>query len=195
LPDNQAPDVNAGADQLVYDIWAQLSGTATDDGLPDPPGQVSFIWTQQSGPEIWFDNPNGADTWVNFPDYGIYVLRLTANDGELDSYDEITITCQEPGINQAPVVWAGDYQEIVFPDSVLLEGWVDDDGLPNPPRKLTTQWSKESGPGTVTFADANSLSTTAIFSQPGEYELRLTANDTELTSYGYLTIICTEKAE
>jgi DUF1680 family protein len=36
-------------------------------------------------------------------------------------------------------------------------------------------WSKASGPGEVVFADAHSPETTATFSSPGEYVLRLTA--------------------
>lgn len=42
---------------------------------------------------------------------------------------------------------------------------------------LSTTWSMVSGPGTVTFADARSVNTTAIFSLVGTYTLRLTAND------------------
>ena len=43
-------------------------------------------------------------------------------------------------------------------------------------------WSSVSGPGTVTFANANVLSTTATFSAAGTYVLRLTASDSLLTS-------------
>ena len=37
-------------------------------------------------------------------------------------------------------------------------------------------WSKESGPGTVTFEQADALETTASFSDPGHYVLKLTAD-------------------
>ena len=40
---------------------------------------------------------------------------------------------------------------------------------------MTTTWSKISGPGTVTFGNANALTTTATFSMAGSYTLRLTA--------------------
>ena len=39
-----------------------------------------------------------------------------------------------------------------------------------------------SGPGTVTFASASALSTTASFSAAGSYTLRLTASDSALSS-------------
>ena len=47
---------------------------------------------------------------------------------------------------------------------------------------VTTTWSKVSGPGEVTFANASAVDTTASFSQTGTYVLRLTANDGELQS-------------
>ena len=43
----------------------------------------------------------------------------------------------------------------------------------------TGLWSKESGPGTVTFADPRALITTASFSALGSYVLKLTATDGE----------------
>ncbi len=44
---------------------------------------------------------------------------------------------------------------------------------------LTLQWSKISGPGKVTFADAASAVTTATFSQQGTYELMLKGYNSE----------------
>ena len=70
-----------------------------------------------------------------------------------------------------------------MPNAVNLDGVVTDDGQPNPPGAVTAQWSKTSGPGTVTFADANAAATTATFSQSGTYVLRLTANDGNKTAY------------
>ncbi len=42
---------------------------------------------------------------------------------------------------------------------------------------LTTTWSLVSGPGTVTFANANAVNTTATFTVAGTYTLRLTSTD------------------
>jgi DUF1680 family protein len=47
----------------------------------------------------------------------------------------------------------------------------------NPSPAPATIWSKVSGPGTVTFADANSAVTTATFSTPGAYVLQVTADN------------------
>jgi uncharacterized protein YjiK len=84
--------------------------------------------------------------------------------------------------NTAPVVSAGSDQTIALPSNASLNGTVSDDGLPNPPGALTTTWSKVSGPGTVTFGNASAVDTTASFSINGEYRLRLTADDSALST-------------
>jgi hypothetical protein len=83
-------------------------------------------------------------------------------------------------VNQAPTVDAGVDQTIVLPNSVILNGAVTDDGLPN--GETTSTWSKVSGPGTVIFANAKAVDTTATVSASGTYVLRLTASDGALTA-------------
>lgn len=63
---------------------------------------------------------------------------------------------------------------MTFPAGATLSGSVSDDGLPNPPGTVTAQWTKVSGSGTVSFADPTTPTTTATFSDPGTYVLRLT---------------------
>jgi serine protease len=92
------------------------------------------------------------------------------------------VSAAQPPGNAAPVVSAGPDQTITLPSSVSLDGTVSDDGLPNPPATVTTTWSKVSGPGTVTFGNLNAVDTTANFSLAGVYTLRLTANDSALSS-------------
>jgi PKD repeat protein len=65
---------------------------------------------------------------------------------------------------------------------------VSDDGLPSPPGTTTHTWSQVSGPGSVGFADAAGLATSATFSSPGSYVLRLTASDSLLTAFDELTV-------
>ncbi len=81
--------------------------------------------------------------------------------------------------NQPPTVSAGSDQTITLPASASLSGTASDDGLPGN-GSLTHSWSKVSGPGAVTFANVNSLATTANFSVGGTYVLRLTASDSAL---------------
>ena len=90
-------------------------------------------------------------------------------------------------MNQAPVVRAGTNQTITLPSTATLAGSATDDGLPAG-STLTVTWTKNSGPGTVTFANSHAVSTTASFSAAGTYVLTLTASDTQLTSSANVTI-------
>ena len=65
---------------------------------------------------------------------------------------------------------------MTLPAAATLDGTVTDDG------PVQTTWSKVSGPGTVTFANPALVDTTAAFSQPGSYTLRLTGNDGTLNA-------------
>src|SRR5262249_5599937 len=51
-----------------------------------------------------------------------------------------------------------------------------------------TSWSKQSGPGSVTFGNVSVVSTTAGFSEAGTYVLRLTAHDAALATSGEVTV-------
>jgi PKD repeat protein len=86
------------------------------------------------------------------------------------------------GANKPPTVDAGPDQTITLPADAMLDGTVNDDGLPNPPGALTTAWSVDSGPGSVTFSDPHAVDTRAAFSTQGTYVLRLTASDGALST-------------
>ena len=79
-------------------------------------------------------------------------------------------------VQQTPQVGAGPDRTVTLPAAATLDGTVTDDG------PVQTTWSKVSGPGTVTFANPGQVDTTATFSQPGSYTLRLTANDGTLSA-------------
>ncbi|HEY4187025.1 MAG TPA: hypothetical protein VGP07_18260 [Polyangia bacterium] len=182
---NAAPAVNAGPDQtLAPSATASLNGLVTDDGLPNPPAAVTTTWSMVSGPGVvTFGNASAKVTTATFSVAGTYTLRLTASDSALTSSDDVIITvAAPPPPNTAPVVSAGPDQTITLPATASLVGTVTDDGKPNPPATVTTTWSKVSGPGTVTFANASAKATTATFSAAGAYTLRLTASDSALTA-------------
>ena len=187
---NQAPTVTAGPDQsITLPNAATLDGTVSDDGLPNPPGVVTTTWSQISGPgTVTFADATAVDTTASFPVDGTYVLRLTADDSLLTAFDELTVTVNPIAANQVPTVAAGPDQSITLPNAATLDGTVSDDGLPNPPGVVTTTWSQISGPGTVTFADATAVDTTASFPVDGTYVLRLTADDSLLTAFDELTV-------
>jgi VWFA-related protein len=191
---NQPPVVDAGLDQAVdLPAAATLNGTVTDDGLPNPPGQVTTTWSRFSGPgTVIFGNPNAVDTTASFSTAGTYVLSLTAYDGEAGVSDTVTVTVTGAGgggaVNRKPVVNAGPDQELTLPAKATLNGTVTDDGLPNPPGAVTTTWSRFSGPGDVTFSNPNAVNTTASFSAAGTYVLTLAAYDGEAGAADNVTV-------
>jgi hypothetical protein len=189
-PINQPPVVNAGPDLTVtLPGTASLAGTATDDGLPNPPATLTTTWSVVSGVgTVTFGNPAALATSATFSAAGSYTLRLTASDGALSTADDIVVTVN-PVVNQPPVVNAGPDQTITLPATASLSGTVTDDGLPNPPATVTTTWSTVSGPGTVTFANASARATTATFSTAGTYVLRLTASDSVLSRTDDIQIV------
>lgn len=119
------------------------------------------------------------------------VARGVDNNGNPNENDgkmyEFVVNLSAPG-NQAPVVSAGPDVTVTHPNAASLNGSVTDDGLPNPPGAVTSQWSKVSGPGAVTFANASSPVTTATFSTAGTYVLRLTASDSVETRSDDVTV-------
>ena len=171
------PSVDVGADQtIVAGAAANLSAVVTDDGLPDPPGAVTTMWSAVSGPgSVVFADDTAVSTTATFTQPGQYVLRLSANDGTAASSDELMVTVET---NQAPTVDAGADQATEPSAATALSGAATDDGWPT--GTVDTLWSVVSGPGTVVFTDATAAVTTATFSTVGSYVLRLTADDGDL---------------
>jgi hypothetical protein len=101
---------------------------------------------------------------------------------------EIQILASAASGNYAPSVNAGRDQTTIWPAAANLTGVVTDDGQPNPPGAVAVAWSKFSGPGVVTFGNSNAISTTAIFSEAGTYQLQFAANDGQATTVGSLTV-------
>ena len=91
-----------------------------------------------------------------------------------------------PALGKVPVVNAGIDQVVLLPGKASLLGSATDDGLPN--GTLVIQWSQVSGPARVAFSDVASAKTTATFTAPGEYVLRLTADDTAMSASDQLKI-------
>lgn len=97
--------------------------------------------------------------------------------------------------NRAPLVDAGRDQMISAGDTATLDGTVMDDDVPVPLASVQVTWSQQSGPGTVSFANANAVDTTATLSAPGMYTLALTASDTALSSSDPVIITVTRSVD
>ncbi len=93
-PPNTTPVVEAGAAEAVtLASEAVLDGTVSDDGLPNPPGALTTVWSVASGPgPVSFQDSSAVDTHASFTTAGSYLLRLTASDGALSASDTVRIT-------------------------------------------------------------------------------------------------------
>ncbi|HEY4188613.1 MAG TPA: hypothetical protein VGP07_26320 [Polyangia bacterium] len=116
-PRNVPPTVNAGANlTITLPASAMLNASASDDGLPDPPGVVTTTWSKVSGPgSVTFANPGLPVTRASFSAAGSYVLRLRASDGALVATDEVTVVVKTAPVNSAPVVNAGPDLSVTLP--------------------------------------------------------------------------------
>jgi hypothetical protein len=94
---NQAPtNVKAGADQVTWLVSGaasvNLSGSASDDGLPNPPAMLTYLWERIAGPaSAVINTPNAAATSVSFTEAGDYTFRLTASDSEKQTSDMVRV--------------------------------------------------------------------------------------------------------
>jgi RHS repeat-associated protein len=180
LPANQAPTVDAGADQTILQATlANLAGQVTDDGLPIG-GSLTATWSKVSGPgTVTFGNANQTATTASFSATGVYVLRLTASDSALTALDEVTVTANPPlSVN------AGADQAITLPNTAMLLG-----ATMGGSGTVSLAWSQVSGPGTTLFSNASGVGPTAIFGVVGTYVLRLTAQDSTTTTSDDVQVI------
>ncbi len=95
-PGNTPPSVSAGPDQsVVLPDDAVLDGTVSDDGGVRG---LTTTWSEVDGPgTVTFANPGAVDTTASFSEAGVYILRLTANDGELENTDDVIVTVTSAG--------------------------------------------------------------------------------------------------
>jgi beta-galactosidase len=147
------------------------STLATASGTAPPLTGTGYIGNRYDGARGW----NGL-----IDDLRIY-NRILSN-------AEIQVLAAMPMTNLAPIVSAGANQIIVWPASASLQGAVSDDGNPNPPGAVALNWSQFSGSGIATFANSNAATTTATFSAPGNYVLRLTADDGQVKTSSDVTV-------
>lgn len=105
---NRPPLVQAGRDQeleaAAFPAVAQLSGTASDDGLPTGGAGLWAAWQQLSGPgRVVFTEADRLATEVHLPGAGTYILRLTVGDGQLERSAETSVIVRRPATDQTVV--------------------------------------------------------------------------------------------
>jgi len=168
-----------------------ISPTVTDDGLPLG-SKLSFNWILVSGDatKISLLNPTSQALQIKGTDSGgaqTFILRLIVDDSRLTSTLDVTVSTVPA--NHAPAVDPGPSQTTALPNAtVTLNGKVTDDGKPLG-GTLTVHWQLEAGPGPAILSNPDSAVTTATFTAPGSYSLKLTANDGELLGFNTTTVV------
>ncbi|NOK58325.1 MAG: hypothetical protein GFH27_549279n131 [Chloroflexi bacterium AL-W] len=153
--------------------------------------QIDRTWTTtdentQNGTNISISNT----TVVPDANWPAEAQAIIDNAGLEPAYQDLLALKPPTDGNTAPTVNAGPDTTIPLKENVRLTGIVSDDQKPY--RFLKPLWSKESGPGTVTFTHGGLLNTTAAFSEPGTYVLKLTVDDGAQTVSDTLTVNVTE---
>jgi len=164
---NATPFVVVGPDQLLmpWEGPAVLGGYAGDDGRPDPPGALSVQWSCPNAPAaVTFADPFATDTTATFSASGLYTLRLSADDGELIGFDEMTVYVAVPGdanldrlVDDADRdIWAANYKQL----GDWAEGDFNRDGVVN--GADYTLWADNYGFGAGGGAAAEAAAPSAI---------------------------------
>jgi hypothetical protein len=127
---NAPPSVSAGPDLFLSGVpaTATLNGQVIDAVLP-PGGTLSEQWNVIEGPgSVTFGNPAAAVTTATFSTNGIYVLQLTANNGESQAGSLVEVRVETLCTVQDPVGlaawWPGDgsAEEVISGNSGILGG-------------------------------------------------------------------------
>lgn len=142
-----------------------------------------YIWGKARNPEVccstgtihdngYVLNP-GVEFFVNeAPKTTSWTLRNNTRYATVEDLDKAMPFNRPPVVDAGPDIRADNR-------TVRLAGRVADDGRPGagPP---TARWELLEGPGAVTFQNDGAPETTADFSTPGDYLLRLVGDDGEL---------------
>ena len=178
--------VDLGTARPVDDVKLYFYRDRTATGLAEP---ASYRLQYHDG-STWADVPGQARTpaipranynHVRFPAVTAQRFRvvLTHQSGHRTALKELQVfrtgTAAPPAGNVAPYALATVDPSFRQAGQARLTGTVKDDALPR--GRLTASWSAVSGPGTVIFTDRRAASTVATFTEPGDYTLRLTADD------------------
>ena len=167
---NAAPFVSAGPQQIITGSPATLQGFVSDDGLAG--GGTKFTnWSKISGPgAVTFGNSLQTNTTASFSASGVYVLQLSASDGQYTNSSLVTIA-QNPSV------------------SVTLDSPVDGSTY-TVPTNFTMSATALCGSGSVTqmaFYANNTLITT-VTSAPYSFNWKsVPAGNLSLTAVAYTT--------
>jgi DUF1680 family protein len=187
-----------GTQWVQYD-WNQPISTNKIDiywwsdgrGIHPPSASRLLYWDGSSFVPV--NNPSGLGVEVDkyntttFDEVSTSKLRLEIDSDGRNSTGILEWKVYDSGKSPAfpPTVEAGVDRVVMPKGKTYLSGAIKTLGNKD---ALKVTWSKASGPGDVTFENANSTDTTATFSAPGDYVLKLTAAKDQLNGSSTLNV-------
>src|SRR5438105_3226330 len=148
----------------------------------------------------WMYKPSGGSPLIPDNNRSMLTRRQLLGAVALAPMIPAALADETPQLNAL----AGPDRVVMTTGKTYLRGWTgygdppqlnrqrNPNAPPSPPPPTgpaaTATWSKESGPGEVTFADPKALVTTAKFSSPGSYVLKLTANNGQTSTTSTLAV-------
>ncbi|MEO6475135.1 MAG: Ig-like domain-containing protein [Luteolibacter sp.] len=192
---NFAPMFSLGTDIVAVAKTIVLFPTVLDDGKPS--GSITANWDYDRGPGApRFDlpaNATGPEASITFPLPGIYEIRLTVSDGELSSFDTVSVEVPASlfgpgeGLNAAPLLASMAPQVVIRPatEITLQPAFTDADG---PAASYGYAWEQVSGPAPLGLSNTTSLSQTIAFAELGTYVVKFTLTDGPYIRSNYITL-------
>jgi hypothetical protein len=180
-----APVALAGAD-VRADIGSSI---VVDGSLSYDPDQSSagltFAWAVVDGPSGGkFTAADSSKTGFAADTPGVYELQLTVSDGQYETVDTLRVTYR---VNLAPLPIATAPEGIALRGPIALSsiGTTDPNG-----DAVTFAWSVVSGPvgAKWTLGANDEAKATLAADTPGDYQVKLTANDGVLTGDTTITV-------
>jgi hypothetical protein len=90
-PANVAPVADAGSDRTVEPgATVELDGSGSYDP-DDGPLPLTYQWQRVSGPTVTIQNGTSPIATATFAEAGMYVFRLTVDDGDAQAMDEMSV--------------------------------------------------------------------------------------------------------
>lgn len=159
---------NAGSNQSVCGLTATLNANNPSIG--------TGTWSQISGPgTITFSNPSSNTSSATASTFGTYTLQWNITNGICSSNSTVNIT-----FDQQPTIPNAGNDDAICGLTYTLNG--------SSPNIGTGTWSTISGPGTLTFSNANSSNSNVTASLAGTYTINWTINNGACSVSDNLTI-------
>lgn len=184
-----AQEFRNGTDPAIAD--APVARPIVLTTLEDTPVSVLFSSSRSQGEGVTYEIVNGyAPTKGRLEGVGnqrIYIPNAHVSGAESFKYravyngtlagPEATVSITITPVNDPPLVYAGPNTNVQAGVALTLQGQITD--VDTALANTSVEWRIDQKPtgGEVVFSDANALNSTATFSLPGQYLLRLTAND------------------